>query len=446
MQKPLLVKACLVALVFAVLLVPLTMIGGIVGERALRQHAVAQDIAAGSFGRQVIAGPVLVLPYAEEYDDEQVTGRERTWVKRRIERTLTLFPAALDVRGNVTAGEKRRGVFKVRTFVLDAAAHGEFVLDGTPKLERTRADSRIAWGPASVGLAVADPRGLAGTPVLEWNGARVVLERGSGLPGLDSGVHATVAPIDPAQAQRFAFTLSLRVQGTQALAIVPVADDNRVRLTSNWPHPSFTGQFLPQADTQAVGRDGFVAQWAVTSLASAAQQQLAGGKAPVAAVERLEVGFIEPIDIYSLSDRALKYGFLFVALTFGCFFLFEVVKRLPIHPAQYALVGLALATFFLLLIALSEHLAFGLAYLIAAAACIALLGAYLAAILASPVRGAAFAAALCLLYGALYGLLVAEDSALLLGACLVFALIAAAMLLTRNVDWYRAGAQPATAR
>src|SRR5262249_915606 len=135
--------------------------------------------------------------------------------------------------------------------------------------------------------------------------------------------------------------------------------------------------------------------------------------------ERIEVRFIDPIDIYSLSDRALKYGFLFVAITFGAFFAFEVLKRLAIHPAQYFLVGLALATFFLLLIALSEHIPFGIAYAVAACACILLQGFYLSAVLRSAARGASFAAMLTGLYGALYGLLVSEDDSLLLGSVLV---------------------------
>lgn len=445
MQRHLLIKAVLVALVFVVLLVPLAMIGGIVDERAARQYAVAQEIADSSYGRQVVTGPVLSLPYVEEYENEFGTGREKTVQRHRLERMLRVFPATTDMRGSVVVSEKRRGLFKVRTFAFVSEVRGEFVLDGSARIERTREGSRITWGPAVVTLGLSDPRGLVGTPVLDWDGQRLAFERGSGAAGIDAGVHATAPVVDPTRPQRHAFTLQLALQGTQSLAIVPVADDNRVRIASNWPHPKFTGQFLPRPDSQQVGKDGFSAEWAVTSLASRAQEQIRTASKPAPPIEQIEVGFIEPIDIYSLSDRALKYGFLFVGLTFGCFFLFEVLKRLPIHPAQYALVGLALATFFLLLIALSEHIAFGLAYAIAATACIALLGFYLGVILRRARRGVAFAAMLAVLYGALYGLLISEDSALLLGATLVFAVIAAAMVLTRHVDWYRVGAQPAPA-
>jgi inner membrane protein len=443
MQKTLLIKAVLVAGIFSILLVPLSMIGGIVAERAARQQAVVQDISASSFGKQIFAGLTLSLPYAEEYAEEVAEGRERRIEKRRIDRTLRLFPTTSEVIGTATVGEKHRGLFKVRTFNWQANVRGDFVLDGKVKVERTRGDSRIVWGQPVISLGLSDPRGLVGAPALEWAGQRIAFERGSGVPGIASGLHALATPIDPTQPQRLPYSLAISLQGTQSLGIVPLADNNRVSLKSDWPHPSFGAQFLPQPESQQTGKEGFAAQWTVTALASNAQQQVQalfkGRKEGLESIERLEVGFIEPIDIYSLSDRALKYGFLFIGLTFGCFFLFEVLKRLPIHPAQYGLVGLALATFFLLLIALSEHIAFWIAYVIAAAACIALLGFYLSAALRGVNRGVSFSIMLTAVYSALYGLLVSEDNALLLGSILVFALVAAAMVLTRKVNWYGVG-------
>jgi len=444
MQKALLVKAVFVALIFAVLLIPLSMIHGIVLERAARQQAVAQEIAASSFNKQIFAGPILSLPYTEEYTEEIDEGREKRIVNRRLERTLHLFPTTSELDGTASVGEKHRGLFKVRTFNWQANVRGDFALDGTVKIKRTRDDSRIVWGEPVISLGLSDPRGLVGAPTLEWAGQSIALARGSGVSSIASGVHAITTPVDPAQPQHLPFLLVISLQGTESLGIVPVADNNRVSLRSDWQHPSFGGQFLPQPESQRISKDGFATQWTVTSLASNAQQQiqgmLEGKKEGLLSVERLEIGFIEPIDIYSLSDRALKYAFLFIGLTFVCFLLFEVLKRLPIHPAQYGFVGLALAMFFLLLFALSEHIAFLFAYLIAAAGCIAVLGSYLGAVLHGVTRGVSFSIMLTTLYSALYGLLVSEDNALLLGSLLVFTLIATVMLLTRNVDWYRVGA------
>jgi len=148
------------------------------------------------------------------------------------------------------------------------------------------------------------------------------------------------------------------------------------------------------------------------------------------------VSLFDPINPYMQADRASKYGLLFVLLTFVGFFMFELIKRLAIHPIQYGLVGLALAIFFLLLLSLSEHVEFWIAYLIASVACIGLLGVYLSSVLRSRARGLGFAAMLTLLYAALYGLLVSEDNALVLGSLMLFAILAAIMLVTRKVDWY----------
>jgi len=451
MQKALLVKAALVGVIFLILLIPLKMIDGIVAERSGRQQAVVQEISTSNYGRQVFAGLILSVPYVEEYEDTVAEDNAKKVRTRRTRGVARFFPASSDITGKAAVGTKYRGLFKARVFNWQATARGVFHFDGRLAVERTRENSRISWGKPTVSLGLSDPRGLIGSPALQWNGQPIAFERGSALPRLASGLHAAVPNFDPTRPQRLEYSLTLGLLGTESLSIAPIASNNHVRLNSDWPHPSFGGQFLPRPESQRRSRDGFDAQWTVSALASNAQQQLLAlldGKKECRegfCADRLEVRFIEPIDIYSLSDRALKYGFLFVGLTFGCFFLFEILKGLPIHPAQYFLVGLALATFFLLLIGLSEHTAFWMAYLIAAAACIGLLGFYLSAVLRSAWRGVSFAVMLAALYSALYGLLISEDNALLLGSILVFVLIAAAMAITRKLDWYSLGTQKAQA-
>src|SRR5262245_58222753 len=162
MQKSLFVKAVLVAITFAVLMLPLSMIRGIVAERAARQQAVVHDISASSFGKQMFAGLVLSLPYTEEYDDEVGDARERRIERRRIDRALRFFPAVSEMSGTVSVGEKHRGLFKVRTFTWQAGARGEFVLDGRASIERNRVDSRIVWGQPILSVGLTDPRGLVG--------------------------------------------------------------------------------------------------------------------------------------------------------------------------------------------------------------------------------------------------------------------------------------------
>jgi inner membrane protein len=211
-------------------------------------------------------------------------------------------------------------------------------------------------------------------------------------------------------------------------------------MRADWPHPSFQGRFLPAS--HELGGRGFSANWRVSRFAQ-------GSAAPSCAfpcsrmAEAISVSFIEPAGLYQKLERASKYGFLFLGLTFAAFMLLELLRRLAIHPVQYTLVGLALAMFFLLVTALSEHVAFGAAYAVATAACVAIITVYVMRVLASAKLGLAFGAALVALYGMLYALLQAEDYSLLGGSLLLFALLAGVMLGTRQVDWYRLGASPA---
>jgi len=229
--------------------------------------------------------------------------------------------------------------------------------------------------------------------------------------------------------------LSLVLDGTRSLAVVPVGDDSRIAIRSPWPHPLFGGSFLP--NERQVGENGFEAQWAVSSLASEAQRQLRGSAGVEA--ETVSVELVNPVDIYTQADRASKYGILFIVLTFVGFILFELIKRLRIHPLQCLMVGLALAIFFLLLLSLSEHIPFWVAYVVSAVACIGLQAVYLSGVLRSWLRGLGFAGMLTVLYGALYGLLVSENNALLMGSLLLFAVLATAMWVTRRIDWYELG-------
>lgn len=214
-----------------------------------------------------------------------------------------------------------------------------------------------------------------------------------------------------------------------------------MRLSADWPHPSFGGRHLPA--TREITSEGFRAAWRISELASEGPRALAACREPgCKPLEQYTFGvrLIEPVDVYMQAHRAVKYALLFVLLTFSGFFLFEILRDLRIHPIQYLLVGLALAMFFLLLIALSEHMRFVYAYLIAAAACVGLIAAYLQAVLKSALRALGFAAMLTALYTMLYALLRSEDHSLLMGAILVFAVLAAVMLATRRIDWYRVSA------
>lgn len=151
--------------------------------------------------------------------------------------------------------------------------------------------------------------------------------------------------------------------------------------------------------------------------------------------QEIGVRLIQPVDIYLQAERSVKYGFLFIALTFAAFLVFESLRQLSIHPIQYGLVGLALVLFYVLLLALSEHIAFAWAYFVASLASICLLGFYIRYVVHSWKHSIGFALSLALLDAIIYGILISEDYALLYGSCLLFALLTAAMIGTRRVNW-----------
>ena len=447
-------KAIMVVVLTLAILVPLTMVRETINERQqYRQQAV--DAVAASYARQQgVAGPVLVVPYIEQVEVEEADaqGVLRTRVNEVAGQWL-FFPKTMTLQGKVQPAIRKRGLHQVRVYELQGTLDAGFdarLPEADPKRPRT-------VGKPWLDIGIADVRGLTGSPRLRVGAANVAILQGQKGRG-DAGVHALLAEttiVDGRLAFPVQFAFALR--GTEALRIAPLADSNRIVLTSPWPHPQFNGDFLPRAPR--IDSKGFRAEWDVSSLASNAQAQYRGGgvasaDAPVEVVhmgaetrrtpeslDAVGLSLVEPVDLYSKLDRASKYGLLFVLLTFVGFFMFETIRQLPIHPIQYLLVGLALAIFFLLLLGLSEHIAFGIAYVAASIACIGLLGFYLAHVLRSRARGAGFAAMLGLLYAALYGLLLSEDNALVLGSGLLFAILAAIMVATRKVDWYQVAAR-----
>jgi len=455
MQKALAWKIGTVMILALLIQIPLTMIDGMTAERKAARDSVVADIARSAAEAQRLSGPVILVPFTRR--STQITtrtdddGRTHSVRKERIRKGwVALLPETLAIDGAVHLQTKQRGIYTARLYDSQLELRGRFVIPPEHRIHRS--GSEYEWGKAVLVVGVSDPRGVRDGVRLEWDGTPLqLLPGGADAPVLRTGIHADLGQLsrpgttEPAQ-HRFRVKLALR--GTQRLDILPLGRATRVALASDWPHPSFTGRLLPEADTQVTDA-GFAATWATTHFATNMAQTLKDclrtKRCDDFRRNSFGVEFIEPVDLYLTLERAVKYGFLFIGLTFAAFFLFEVLVRLAIHPVQYTLVGIALAVFFLLLLSLSEHLAFAFAYAIAAFACVALIGVYLSTVLGGARRGALFAAGLGGLYALLYAILRLEDHALLMGSLLVFALLAATMIGTRRVDWYRIGPARATA-
>lgn len=427
MKHPLITKLAALGAVFVLLLIGLAQIEDVVRDRQRYRTLTAQSVADSLAGPQTLMGPMIHSACVESWDAETGKGEERRTTEQRREFLLTAMPEQLQVRSSVGMEERARGLHKVNTFNL-----------------KTHLTAQWA-GLEGQGLLAVLPEGVRG------------------------------------QAEPLTLALDLELVGTERLSIVPLGGNTDVKMTGSWPHPSFNGRFLPSERTW--GPEGFTAQWRLSSLATTAQQDVQAGRricagsyddapteyAPAGTTPRdcadsFGVAFVDPVNPYTLADRATKYGLLFIALTFVAVGLFELMgngphapplrgslppegaafsswggpatKRLRVHPVQYLLVGAALCSFFLLLVSLSEHLPFGWSYLAAATACVLLLGYYASHMLGGLARGLPLGLGIALLYGLLYVLLQLEQTALAVGSVALFLVLTAVMVLTRKVNWY----------
>lgn len=487
MRFPLLSKVLAVGLVMMLMAAVLARVGWLVDERQGRRAEAVASVKESVAAAQTLLGPIVMRRCTEHWQRTVGEGRDRRVEPARREIVLQATPDTLAIDGELRSELRYRGIYKVHGYagklVLDArwdqlgGAATAAGTSGALQPKREHADSTIECEAPTVYAVVSDPRGLRraevvidGQPqraepgtgsMLHPQGLKVRLAQRaeSAAPGA-----AAMSPASPTPPAALSARVTLELAGTDRLAIVPAAGATQWALRSDWPHPSFGGRFLPER--REVGAQGLTAQWAVSSLASeAARALLQGavlcepdamrgasyGAAPAArplrkgpagqaefatCLDTLSVAFFDPVNVHVLADRAIKYGMLFVVFTFMVVGLVEVLARRRVHPVQYTLVGLALCLFFLLLLSLSEHLAFDVAYAAASAACAGVLAMYGAYVLGSRSAGAGFGAGVAAMYGMLYVLLQQEQAALVIGSIALFVALAAVMWLTRRVDWY----------
>ncbi|HKI02174.1 MAG TPA: cell envelope integrity protein CreD [Thermoanaerobaculia bacterium] len=426
------VKMLAIGGLIVVLLIPLSMLKSLVNERQSRSGQVAQEVAATWGSSQVLAGPVLTVPYVQHVKNEKGELVAVTSFAR-------FLPQTLDVEGNVATERRSRGIFEAAVYHTDLRWKGLFA---RPDFDLWRiAPEDVLWDGAYFAVGVPDMRGITSGVELQWGSRTLQLAPGGGEMDLwASGLRALIPGLAESKpGEVYAFTFALGLNGSQSLSFLPFGKETRVALKSPWPSPSFTGTFLPVKRT--VRGTGFEALWNVSWFGRSYPQQWRAEEAAEVADEQaingsaFGVQLLVPVDAYQKTERSRKYGALFLLLTFLTFFLYEQFNPFSLHPVQYLLVGSALCLFYLLLLSISEHSPFGFAYLIAASATVLLIGGYSAAILRGAVRALLMTVVLGALYGYLYVLLQLEDYALLMGSVGLFVILALVMYLTRRIDW-----------
>ena len=423
-----------IGLLALLMTIPLMQVRSLVSERQqLRETAIAQ-IAQGWGGAQVLGGPVLTVPTQQQItpaDSGPLQSGAAQW--RSGSESMLADTLKMDVAMAVQT--RRYGIYAAPVFVSTVRLKASYRAEDLAQFRRA---SNAQWqgGKAELPLPIGDLRGLQEVSDLRINGKPARFDSSADRLGKWPNV---VVPIDldALGSQPIDVEISLKLAGTESLQLLPLARSTDVTMHAPWRDPSFTGAALPLE--HRLDAQGFSAHWHLLDLnRSYGQHWTDSGDGMEQALQASTFGvqLYQPVDVYQRNERAGKYGLLFIAMTFVAFFLFEVLKRLRVHPVQYLLVGAALATFYVVLLALSEQVGFGPAYAVAATSAVFIVGGYAMAVLRARRAGLLLGGVLGLIYTMLYGLIAAEQYALLIGAMVLLVMVALMMYLTRRIDWY----------
>ncbi|HDY7082902.1 cell envelope integrity protein CreD [Klebsiella pneumoniae] len=426
LKSPLFWKITTLIGCIVLLSLPLMMVRELINERADYRSEVVDAIEQSTSGSQKLAGPLIAIPITEtltRMENQKEVNYQRNWV-------YYWLPESLAVTGKQTVESRRVGIYSGQVWHNALQIKASFDPLRLAALRKTN----IVLGQPRLVVSVGDARGIGAIHAPEVNGNVLSVEPGLGISGDGAGIHMPMPALaEDNKPLEIAFSLDLN--GTGEFSLVPLGRNSELQLTSNWPHPGFLGSFLPtQREVSAAGyRAHWQSSWFANDMGSYFKDDM---EIPWSRLPAFSADVMSLADQYQLTDRATKYAILLIGLTFMAFFVFESLTRRPLHPMQYLLVGLSLVLFYLVLLALSEHIGFTAAWLAASLSGAVMNGIYLQAVLRGWRNSLLFVAALLLLDGVMWFLLHSEDSALLLGTGVLALALSVLMFLTRRVDWY----------
>ena len=426
LKSPLFWKITTLIGCIVLLSLPLMMVRELINERADYRSEVVDAIEQSTSGSQKLAGPLIAIPITEtltRMENQKEVNYQRSWV-------YYWLPESLAVTGKQTVESRRVGIYSGQVWHNALQIKASFDPLRLAALRKTN----IVLGQPRLVVSVGDARGIGAIHAPEVNGNVLSVEPGLGISGDGAGIHMPMPALaEDNKPLEIAFSLDLN--GTGEFSLVPIGRNSELQLTSNWPHPGFLGSFLPtQREVSAAGyRAHWQSSWFANDMGSYFKDDM---EIPWSRLPAFSADVMSLADQYQLTDRATKYAILLIGLTFMAFFAFESLTHRPLHPMQYLLVGLSLVLFYLVLLALSEHIGFTAAWLAASLCGAVMNGIYLQAVLRGWRNSLLFVAALLLLDGVMWFLLHSEDSALLLGTGVLALALSILMFLTRRVDWY----------
>lgn len=436
----------MIGFIILILLIPLLFIKDLIRERSERQQDVVREVGA-LWGEEVLLmGPVLKIPYTTY--TESTSYDENLKKSKRIRTAKTefayFFPENLNIDAHVDAVKRKRGIYETSVFVSDFKIDGSF---GVPDFSsKDVLPEDILWEKAIVLIKSSNLKGIKNQIAMELGEVKTSFLPKYNDSNANDGyypnlvtMHQLESPFLPKTALpkdgHIRFRTSIKINGSSKLRFVPVGKETKLHMESNWKDPNFTGNFLPEEDDEKkISNAGFVANWKVLQINRQFEQAFFGSL-PNLSKFSFGTELLVPVDEYQKSERSAKYGYLVIALTFLVFFLLQTTSGIPIHPFQYLMIGLALVLFYTLLLSISEHQNFLIAYGIASIAVVSLISLYSRSIVKSPKFVLFILTSLSALYAFIFVIIQLESYALLVGSIGLFTILALVMFASRKIDW-----------
>lgn len=446
-----------------ILLIPLALISDLIEERKNREQEVSDGITLNWGKDQVISGPVLAIPYREtiplsaEKAEKSNLREELKWI--------FVLPKTSNIATDITPQHLSRGIYNAVVYNSNITLEGSFDKISLEKLEVPH--EQIDWKGSKLIFGIQDFKGLGKRPSLNWDGNELTFD--PDFNNLKLFTQNLVCPVslDP-QKTDSRFKIKLNLKGSKSLNFLPLGDQTNIQAKGNWANPSFTGAFLPSKRNTETSN--FSASWEIPSFNRKLPQQWTGDACPIYQFDNnlsngnegneqkaaqtvtntvasannlldntdmITINFLPDINNYQKTTRVAKYGILVIILTFTSLLFTEVIKKKRIHIIQYILIGAAMILFYTLLLALSEHIGFNLAYLTASVATVMLIGSFIKSITKDQKSALLLSSILALFYLFIYILMQLRDYSLIAGTIGIFIILAILMRVSTKINWYQ---------
>ncbi len=447
------IKLFSIGFLILILMLPASWIESLIRERQTRADDVVREVSDKWSGSQTLSGPVLVIPYTKIEKTKRIDNGKQLEDIIETSHKAYFLPEHFNAIGKVKPQVLHRGIFDVAVYESDISMDGQF--ESPDFTAWNIPDEQVHWNEAVLVNGISDLRGIDSDPVIESGTKKMIAEPSSNIgihinqfvanPALDEAQPANienialssgiVVPLGWKTRDDFMshFKIRLSLKGSESLYFVPVGKSTQVNLSGPWPSPSFEGKLLPAERT--IDDTTFSAMWKVLAFNRPFSQKWIDHEQSLGGSE-FGVRLLIPADQYQKSIRTAKYDELIIILAFTALFLVEITSKIKIHPFQYILIGVALIVYYTLLLSLSEHVGYNIAYTISSIATTALVSMYASTFLKRRQISLLFTGLMIFFYVFIYVIIQAEDYSLLIGSVGLFLIIGLLMYFSRNIKWY----------